>query len=65
LHATHRSGTEPHHEGRPNEVSIDALSVRETTITFDTPGTLSYICHLPGHEAYGMVGTLEVATAGN
>ena len=22
------------------------------------PGTLQFICHLPGHEAYGMVGTL-------
>ena len=31
-----------------------------TTITFDEPGTLQYICHLPGHEAYGMVGTLTV-----
>jgi len=64
VHTAHRAGSEPHHEGRPTEVSIDALSVRETTITFDTPGTLSYICHLPGHEAYGMVGTLEVAAAG-
>jgi len=24
------------------------------------PGTYRYICHLPGHEAYGMVGTLVV-----
>ena len=22
--------------------------------------TLLYICHLPGHEAYGMVGTLTI-----
>ena len=25
-----------------------------------TPGTYLYICHLPGHEAYGMVGTVVV-----
>jgi uncharacterized cupredoxin-like copper-binding protein len=31
-----------------------------TTITFDEAGGLDYICHLPGHEAYGMVGTLTV-----
>ena len=31
-----------------------------TTITFDEPGTFQFICHLPGHEAYGMVGTLTV-----
>ena len=28
--------------------------------TFTTPGTLTYVCHLPGHEAYGMTGTLIV-----
>jgi uncharacterized cupredoxin-like copper-binding protein len=32
----------------------------ETTLTFDQPGTVLYICHLPGHEAYGMVGTLTI-----
>jgi len=31
-----------------------------TTITFTTPGSFLFICHLPGHEAYGMVGTLVV-----
>ena len=29
-------------------------------MTFATPGTLTYVCHLPGHEAYGMTGTLVV-----
>jgi malic enzyme len=33
---------------------------RATTVTFATPGTYLYICHLPGHEAYGMVGTVVV-----
>jgi len=41
-------------------MSIPALSSVETTLTFAQAGTLQYICHLPGHEAYGMVGTLTV-----
>ena len=59
-HERHRTGTEPVHGSRPTEVSIPAGSSRTTTVTFTTPGTYLYICHLPGHEAYGMVGTLEV-----
>ena len=31
-----------------------------TTITFDEAGRLAYICHLPSHEEYGMVGWLTV-----
>ena len=61
-HERHRTGTEPVHATRPTEVSIPAGSSRETTVTFDTPGTYLYICHLPGHEAYGMVGTLVVTS---
>jgi uncharacterized cupredoxin-like copper-binding protein len=60
LHARHRTGTEPVHNARPTEVSIDAGREIRTTVTFTTPGTLTYICHLPGHEAYGMVGKLVV-----
>ncbi len=60
LHERHRTGTEPVHDSRPTEVTIPAGTTRATTITFDTPGTYLYICHLPGHEAYGMVGTLVV-----
>ncbi len=56
----HRTGTEPAHEERPTEISIAAGATRSTVITFDEPGTFAFICHLPGHEAYGMVGTLEV-----
>ena len=61
LHERHRTGTEPVHNARPTEISIDALHERRTTVTFASPGTLTFICHLPGHEAYGMVGTLTVA----
>jgi uncharacterized cupredoxin-like copper-binding protein len=60
VHERHRTGTEPVHASRPTEVSIPAGSTRVTTVRFDTPGTYLYICHLPGHEAYGMVGTLVV-----
>jgi uncharacterized cupredoxin-like copper-binding protein len=60
FHERHRHGTEAHHGARPNEVSVAALTTEETTLTFDTPGTILYICHFPGHEAYGMVGTLTV-----
>ena len=60
VHRRHRTGTEPYHAARPTEVSIDAGTERRTTVTFTTPGTLTYVCHLPGHEAYGMTGTLVV-----
>lgn len=60
VHERHRTGTEPLHASIPTEVTIPALSTRATTLTFDEPGELLYICHLPGHEAYGMVGTLQV-----
>ena len=58
LHETHRVGTEPYHEGRPNEVSLPPYATRTTILTFDQAGTFAFICHLPGHEAYGMVGQL-------
>lgn len=60
-HERHRDGTEPVHSTRPTEVTIPSGGSRATTITFPTPGTYRYICHLPGHEAYGMVGTLVVS----
>ena len=56
----HRTGTEAHHGVRPTELTIAALTTVETTITFQDPVIWHYICHLPGHEAYGMVGTLVV-----
>jgi uncharacterized cupredoxin-like copper-binding protein len=59
MHQAHRTGTEPHHASRPTEVSIPALATIETTVTFADRVTWSYICHLPGHEAFGMVGLLE------
>jgi uncharacterized cupredoxin-like copper-binding protein len=58
IHEIHRHGTEAVHAGRPTEVSVPALSTRVTTIIFDEPGSYAYICHLPGHEEYGMIGEL-------
>ncbi|MEP7004009.1 MAG: cupredoxin domain-containing protein [Chloroflexota bacterium] len=58
MHERHRTGTEPVHAARPDEVTIPALSSRTTTLIFPVAVTLTYMCHLPGHEAYGMVGTL-------
>ncbi len=59
MHRVHRTGTEAHHASRPTEVSIPALATVETTVTFAEPVTWNYICHLPGHEAYGMIGVVE------
>ena len=60
VHERHRTGTEPVHGSRPTEVTIPAHSVRVTTSTFPVAATWQYICHLPGHEAYGMVGTVQI-----
>jgi uncharacterized cupredoxin-like copper-binding protein len=60
FHEKHRTGTHEAHGAVPTEVTVPALETRRTTITFDEPGSLPYICHLPAHEAYGMVGTLTV-----
>ncbi|HEV2005216.1 MAG TPA: plastocyanin/azurin family copper-binding protein [Candidatus Limnocylindrales bacterium] len=61
VHAFHRASDELLHTGLPTEVSIPAMSTVTTTITFRTPDRLQYICHLPGHEAYGMTGWLTIA----
>lgn len=59
-HERHRTGSEPIHDARPTEISVPAGTVRRTTVTFPTSGSELFICHLPGHEAYGMVGTLVI-----
>ena len=62
VHDPHRTGTEPVHGSRPTELSVAAGTTATTTVTFTKPGTYLYICHLPGHEAYGMVGTVRVTS---
>ena len=62
FHERHRTGTEQHHGARPNEVSLAPGESKTTTVVFDAPGEYLYICHLPGHEAYGMVGVVRVVS---
>lgn len=59
-HDRHRTGTEPYHDEIPTEVSVQAFSSRTTQVQIDQPGDYLFICHLPGHEQYGMVGVLRV-----
>jgi uncharacterized cupredoxin-like copper-binding protein len=61
VQARHETGTEAHHGAIPGEVSVPAGSEASTTYTFSEPGTLLIGCHLPGHYAYGMRGTVHVA----
>ena len=60
VHERHRTGTEPYHDEVPTEVTIPALSTRVTTVTLPGPASYLFICHLPGHEEYGMRGTVVV-----
>lgn len=60
VHAAHRMGTEPSHGNRATEQSIPAGGRVETIVTFARAGSAAFICHLPGHEAYGMSGRLLV-----
>jgi uncharacterized cupredoxin-like copper-binding protein len=59
-HERHRTGTEPVHDARPTEITIPAGTQKLTTVTFAASGSELFICHLPGHEAYGMVGTVLI-----
>jgi uncharacterized cupredoxin-like copper-binding protein len=59
-HQRHRTGTEPVHDARPTEITIPAGTQRRTTVTFAATGDELFICHLPGHEAYGMIGTVVI-----
>jgi uncharacterized cupredoxin-like copper-binding protein len=56
----HRTGTELLHPVRPTEQVIPAGQTRVTTVTFEQPAVWKFICHLPGHEAYGMVGVATI-----
>jgi len=60
VHAIHRVGTEPLHPDRPTEVVLPAMSSQITVVTFESTGSLRFICHLPLHESYGMVGTVTI-----
>jgi uncharacterized cupredoxin-like copper-binding protein len=57
----HEAGTESHHGERPGEVSVAPGGTAVTTYRFGPAGgRLLFGCHLPGHWAYGMRGTITV-----
>lgn len=60
VHAVHESGHDLVHPPIPGEVSVDPGETGLTTYLFDTPGTVRFACHFPGHLAYGMDGTVKV-----
>jgi uncharacterized cupredoxin-like copper-binding protein len=60
VHRRHANGSERRHPPVPGEVSVEGGDVAMTFYEFDDPGSVVYACHLPGHIAYGMTGTIEV-----
>lgn len=56
----HESGTDTDHDGTPGAASLDAGEAETVTFTFTEPGEYQYACHLEGHYAYGMFGTITV-----
>jgi uncharacterized cupredoxin-like copper-binding protein len=62
VHRRHREGSERQHPPVPGEVSVGPGERGLTFVVLDDPGTYEYVCHLPGHEAYGMKGEIEVVS---
>jgi uncharacterized cupredoxin-like copper-binding protein len=63
VHRRHASGTERRHPPVPGEVSIAPGARAMTFYEFTEVGSIVYACHLPGHVAYGMEGTIDVVPA--
>jgi uncharacterized cupredoxin-like copper-binding protein len=63
VHRRHANGSERRHPPVPGEVSIAPGDTSMTFYEFTEAGTVVYACHLPGHEAYGMTGEIEVIPA--
>jgi uncharacterized cupredoxin-like copper-binding protein len=59
----HEQGRQRQHHGDvPGERSVPAGQEAATTYTFPPGGgVLEFACHLPGHYAYGMHGTVRVS----
>jgi uncharacterized cupredoxin-like copper-binding protein len=64
VHRAHAQGDERAHPPVPGEVSLVPGQVASTFYEFTDVGSVVYACHLPGHVAYGMQGTIEVVDAG-
>ncbi len=60
VHRAHADGSELSHPPIPGEVSVRPGQVASTFYEFTETGSIVYACHLPGHVAYGMEGTIEV-----
>jgi uncharacterized cupredoxin-like copper-binding protein len=65
LQQREETGTDTVHDGAvPGMISVPAGSTVATVVSFRgtaaAGGTLIYACHLPGHYAYGMRGTLRI-----
>ena len=60
VHRRHADGTERRHPPVPGEVSVAPGDRAMTFYEFTEVGSVVYACHLPGHVAYGMQGTIEV-----
>ena len=59
----HENGTELRHPPKPGEMSVPAGTTQVTTYTFPPKyEQLIFACHLPGHYAYGMRGSLQVTS---
>ncbi|MDH4112674.1 MAG: cupredoxin domain-containing protein [Actinomycetota bacterium] len=55
----HERGTEAHHRRKPGEMTVPALTTRSTIVAVpEAPGSTLFACHLPGHFAYGMAGSI-------
>ena len=63
VHALHADGSERRHPPVPGEVSVAPGDRGMTFYEFTEVGSIVYACHLPGHVAYGMQGTIEVVPA--
>jgi uncharacterized cupredoxin-like copper-binding protein len=64
-HATqlrHEVGTDALHQGA-GAVSVAPGATAETIYTFPASGQLQFGCHLPGHWAYGMRGTIAISSS--
>ena len=60
VHARHTSGTEPAHPPVPGEVSVLPGETGLTIYDFSDAGTYEFVCHLPRHAEFGMVGEVHV-----
>lgn len=60
VHALHTAGTESFHPPVPGEVSVLPGETGLTFYGFDEARTFDFVCHLPRHAEYGMVGEIHV-----